>query len=144
MNFAAYTQVASVTVYASVDEGARDAFFAQLSKYAETHIFQFRIDPVEPDGKHFAGDMWRRDLRIFVRNPFDPRVAMNRGLPIPQATALDSAGNPTRRDVQDAFRRPAPLRRTQRLWAGGHVRVVRRSADRRGNQPERQFEGDDQ
>jgi hypothetical protein len=72
MNPAAYTQVASVTVYASVDEGARDAFFAQLTSYAEKHVFQFRIAPVRPDGKYFSVGLWREDLQILVGNPFDP------------------------------------------------------------------------
>jgi hypothetical protein len=72
MNIGDYAEAPSVSIYASVDERARDAFFDQLKKYAETHTFGIRIAPVRPDGKYFAGELLRQDLRIFVVNPFSP------------------------------------------------------------------------
>ena len=57
-----------------VDEDQQEVFFEQLRKFAEKHSFDISIRDSGLSEELYVVEMWRDDMRIFIRNPFDPKV----------------------------------------------------------------------
>ena len=55
----------------AVPKPARDAFFAQLKRYAGENGFTVSIAPIHPVKEQFGVDMWRKDVFMSGANIFE-------------------------------------------------------------------------
>ena len=62
------------TLVVSIDLGQRERFFDQLTRFADTNVFDIHIGPTTPSGDTFNINMSRKDVMVIANNVFDTNV----------------------------------------------------------------------
>jgi len=62
------------TLVVSIDLNQREKLFEQLTRFADAHAFDIRINPTTPSGGTFNVNMSRKDVMVIANNVLDTKV----------------------------------------------------------------------
>jgi hypothetical protein len=65
------------SVFVVVREGTQPQLVKQLRNFAESNAFAIRVASTTPSERHVLAQMWREDIKVIARNPFDPEFRIS-------------------------------------------------------------------